>query len=53
MKKYLIFLLFMLVFLPSCTGVVQTGNQNLTIEQVQMYAQQTLTSAAAVANSNT
>ena len=51
MKKTMIFCLLMLVFLTSCTGVVQTGNQNLTIEQVQMYAQQTLTSAAAVANS--
>ena len=52
MKKYVVFLLFMLIFLTSCTGVVQTGNQNLTIEQVQMYAQQTLTSAAAVSNSS-
>ncbi len=50
MKKYWIFLLLILVFLPSCTGVVQTGNQDMTIEQVQMYAQQTLTSAAAQVN---
>ena len=52
MKKNLIILLFMLILLSSCTGMVQTDNQNLTIEQVQMYAQQTLTSAAAVVNSS-
>ena len=41
MKKYL-FLLFAL-FLAGCAGVMTNGNRELTIEQVQQFAQQTMT----------
>ncbi len=46
MRKNVIAILLIMIFLTGCTGVIQTENQNMTIEQVQMYAQQTLTAQA-------
>ena len=50
MKKYL-FLLFAL-FLAGCAGVMTNGNRELTIEQVQQYAQQTMTARVADSQGN-
>lgn len=48
MKKnvFPIILILIMVFLSGCDGVIPGGTGNLTMEQVQMYAQQTLTAQA-------
>ena len=52
MKKFLIpaFLIMALILLSGCNGVIPGGTGELTYEQVQKYAQQTLTAEAAPAN---
>ena len=44
MKKFLILLI--LVFIAGCSGTLTNGSKELTIEQVQQYAQQTMTAQA-------
>lgn len=44
MKKLILFLA--LILLTGCTGVVSNGGRELTLEQVQQYAQQTMTAQA-------
>ncbi len=52
MKKYLIpvFLIAALILLAGCDGVIPGSTEELTYAQVQQYAQQTLTAAAAPVN---
>lgn len=52
MKKTFLPLILFLILLTGCTGVIQTGDQNLTIEQVQQFAQQTLTAQAGPSSSD-
>ena len=48
MKKIWILTLPVLFLLTCCSGVIPGGNRDLTYEQVQLYAQQTLTAQAGV-----
>jgi len=46
MKKYIFLILIMLILLAGCTGTGPGGAGNLSMDQVQMYAQQTMTAQA-------
>ena len=50
MKKFLIFLI--MVFITGCSGTLTNGSKELTIEQVQQYAQQTMTAQAGGSQDN-
>lgn len=50
MKKTL--LLLIMILLTGCTGVITNGNRELTLEQVQQFAQQTMTARVSETQGN-